>query len=129
MIEFDIFLHYLDWLVFMHPDKSIGKSNHFIGKPRIENNRYGDYSDYAVLDVDPELFMITDMKGKGLKLRDVENKMSVKIRAQKSHFVDHVYLSACDDFKSGGKYFEKSNKNIRRFHLDIGIHIEYYLTR
>ena len=92
----------------MYPDKLIGISSYFIGLPRISKNGYGEYSDYAVLDKAPELFMITDMNGNGLKLRDVEKVMSVKIRAKKSHFVDHVYLSAYEDEdgKPAGKFLE-----------------------
>ena len=96
----------------MYPEKLIDNSNYFIGKPRISNNGYGDYLDYAVLDVVPELFMITDKNGNGLKLRDVEDEMSVKIRAKKSHFVDHVYLSSNDDVKPRGKYFGISKETL-----------------
>ena len=85
----------------MHPEPdSISGIDLYIGKPNIDQHENVGYSDYAQLhgpfDRIPELFMICDMNGKGLKLRDVRTEMSVKIRAQKSRFFNYVYLSAYD---------------------------------
>ena len=76
-----------------------------LGEPEIFTNKHVGYADVAALNSPPELFMICDMKGKGLKLRDVRNAMSVKIMAQKSHFFNFKYLSADDDdFVGFGRY-------------------------
>ena len=68
-----------------------------IGEPEIYTNKHVGYADHAALNSPPELFMICDMKGNGLKLRDVRTEMFVKIMAQKSHFFSFKYLSADGD--------------------------------
>ena len=101
----------LDWLVFRQP----GGNRYVIGEPVVDKNKNVGYLDYATLShsSEPQLFMICDMKGKGLKLRDVRYEMSVKIMAQKSHFFHYKYLSADDDsFNGSGKYTGASKRNI-----------------
>ena len=109
----------------MHPEPDHGLDLH-IGKPYIEEHEIVGYSDYAALhgpfDTTPELFMLCDMKGNGLKLRDVRNEMSVKIRAQRSHFFNYVYLSAYDDETSKwGKYFETLSTKFRQYQVHMFI--------
>ena len=77
----------------------------YIGQPYIDTNENVGYADNAQINDPPELFMICDKTGKGLKLRDVTNEMVVKIMAQKSHFFNFKYLSADDDrFNGIGRY-------------------------
>jgi len=86
-----------DWLVFRQP----GQNRFVIGEPGIDKNKNVGYSDYATLDEasSPQLFMICDKEGKGLKLKDVRTDMTVKIMAQKSHFFNFKYLSADGDVR------------------------------
>ena len=72
------------------------------------------------------------MKGNGLKLKDVRDGMSVKIRAQKSHFFNYVYLSAnCKGTSKWGKYFEvlKRNNNQHQVHMFIEIKSFYKIDK
>ena len=103
----------------MHPEwDPISGMDLQIGKPNILKHEIVGYSDYASLngplDRTPELFMICDMEGNGLKLRDVTTEMSVKIMAQKSHFFNFKYLSADDDDVTGvGRYSGVYKRNIK----------------
>ena len=101
ILELRFYLNFIDWLVFRQADGNRAA----LGEPEIFTNKHVGYADVAALNSPPELFMICDMKGKGLKLRDVRNAMSVKIMAQKSHFFNFKYLSADDDDDVGfGRY-------------------------
>ena len=85
-----------------------------LGKPEIDTNKHVGYADQPYIGSPPELFMICDMKGNGLKLRDVTTEMSVKIMAQKSHFFNFKYLSADDDDFTGiGRYSGVYKRNIK----------------
>jgi len=86
-----------DWLVFRQADGNRA----YIGQPYIDTNENVGYADNAQINDPPELFMICDKTGNGLKLRDVRNEMVVKIMAQKSHFFNFKYLSADDDRFNG----------------------------
>ena len=114
----------------MHPEPESGTGiDLFIGNPFIQKHEIVGYSDYARLhgpfDRTIELFMICDMKGNGLRLRDVRTEMSVKIKAQKSHFFNYVYLSAYDDETSEwGKYSQIFNRNIRQYQFHMIIEIK-----
>ena len=105
-------LNCLDWLVFRQADGNRAP----LGRPEIDTNNHVGYADvpYIGPESETELFMICDMKGKGLKLRDVRNEMSVKIMAQKSHFFNFKYLSADDDDRVGfGRYSGVYKRNIK----------------
>ena len=99
----------------------------YIGEPLILDHMnidvgYADFTKFAIQTYDqpPQLFMICDMKGMGLKLKDVRNEMSVKIMAQKSHFFNYNYLyGAYDDSTGNCKYIGVSIRNIKRYQLDI----------
>ena len=112
----------LDWLVFRQP----GENRFVIGKPGIDKNKNVGYSDYATLDEasSPQLFMICDKEGKGLKLKDVRTDMTVKIMAQKSHFFNFKYLSADGDVRGrDGKCSGELYRYIKQFKLDVFIQL------
>ena len=91
-------------------------NRYVIGEPYIDTNKNVGYADHAQVGpaAEPQLFMICDMKGKGLKLRDVRTEMSVKIMAQKSHFFNFKYLSADDDdFNGYGRCSQVHKRNIK----------------
>ena len=93
-----------------------------LGKPEIHTNKHVGYADQPYIGSPPELFMICDMKGNGLKLRDVTTDMSVKIMAQKSHFFNFKYLSADDDGSTGfGRYSGVYKRNIKTISVDAFI--------
>ena len=110
--------------MFRQPDEN----GAYIGEPYIDKNKHVGYADHAQLNAPPQLFMICDMNGKGLKLRDVRTEMSVKIMAQKSHFFNFKYLSADDDgFNRMGRYSFVYRRNIKQYQLDTFIEIGNYL--
>ena len=103
IIELIFYLNSLDWLLFRQQDGNRA----YIGEPYIDTNKNVGYADHAQIgpNAERQLFMICDMTGRGLKLKDVRNEMSVKIMAQKSHFFNFNYLSADDDdFTGYGRY-------------------------
>ena len=86
------------------------------------------YADFAKLDYSPQLFMICDMTGRGLKLKDVRNEMSVKIMAQKSHFFNYKYLSGqYDDVSGNCKYIGVWIRNIKNINLIYSKKVKYFL--
>lgn len=76
----------------------------FIGNPVVMGSPRWDRS---VVDKFPGEHMICDMNGNGLKLSDLKDGMSVKIRAKNIYFPGYEYLS-CAGFIAGDircKYF------------------------
>ena len=79
-------MFYLDWLYFQHV-----KRNMFIGNPRVMGSPRWDR---GIMDKFPGEHMICDMNGNGLKLSDLKDGMSVKIRARNIYFPGYEYFNS-----------------------------------